>query len=227
MGTWMGMCFLFIVFVSIFVYFKILKDKNEKKLSLFLLGWYFLASFLGMCINVFVMHVYHHRLFFFESWIIILLLARSLSFHLSQGKEIKVAKVAFWFAMFALVVFCVIQVNQYMSTISRELAIVSNGINGFGKGNVVLHESPFSILAAMYYAPDQEHYVYSELTDRQLASAGRDVIPDNRIINNINQINFSEYYYYEHDGNLRVPGYNCRILLETDGLNLVRCEVIK
>jgi uncharacterized membrane protein len=223
MNTYLGFVFLLFVFLFILMYFRKLENGIEKKMSFFLLFWFLSVSFLGMVINIFVMKVYHHRLFFFEAWILLLLLSRSIVYLKLYDKK-RVAVIALNFAMIAILIFGLFQIYQYTNTIPRELAIVSERMNGLGQHNVVLHESPFSSLAAMYYAPNQEHFVFTDLTDKELASAGGDAIRKDHLIRDMSQMDVPVYYYYEHDGNLRKTGYNCSIILEADGLSLTRCQ---
>jgi hypothetical protein len=94
--------------------------------------------------------------------------------------------------------------NQELQTIGRYFIVNNlceggftktkfNNISGFElkMPTTILHESPFSQIPMMVYLPNCEHYLRTDLTEKQLHSAGGDVIDSNHINNQ-----YIQYDYY-------------------------------
>jgi len=230
-----GFVFLLVCFMFVFGYTFNVKNKDERKLALFLLGWYLLVPFLGMIVNLFF-KVYHHRFFFFTGWILIFLVARSISYFVHKYQITKRKWLyAITVSVLIMMVCATVLFNyiNYMGTQPIELRQVNeflieeSGYHGDSYCNEyripVVHESPFSMLPSMFYLPKDcyVNYVYSELNEKQFASAGGDVIPRGQVLRNRTELSqFSKYYYLEHDGSLRIKGFDYEVVFVTDGLNV-------
>jgi hypothetical protein len=227
-----GLIFVFIALFLVFLYVYRLKG-DEKKLALWLILAYALPPFLGMAANKFIMPVYHHRFFFFTSWILILLVGRAICVLMADKK--KLTRIAGILGGILILSFILLNLQVYFTTQSFELRDANDWLNQhclisdrskfiFPRDApwVIIHESPFSMLSGMVLAPCYQHYVYSELSEKEFASAGGDVINKNQIISNKTELSkFDKFYYMQSEaGSLIVPGFNYETVFVTDGLNV-------
>lgn len=218
-ATLWGVVFLVLAGYFIWRYFVVIKDvRDEKRFAFFLLLMFTMPPFIGLLISYFIMNVYHHRLFVMFGWAFFLLLARAV-YVLYLKRDIRV------FLAFGLVAIAIMAQVNYISGLPRELTSVTDKLKEMGCqfGDVVAHESPFSYVPAQYYLRGTcfKNYVYSELTPRQFASAGGDVIDASAVIKTKEGFDaFPRYFYLDHDHWLRFSDHVSVLIRETDGLNL-------
>jgi hypothetical protein len=213
LNTILGYAFLIVMFVVIFYYLGMVKGE-ERKFSCFLLLWYLCAVLGGMALNIFITHVYHHRFFFFEAWILILLFARAVSFlFCRESKKIRIS---------ALMVLIFVGIMYFTSSVyfanqDHQLSDMANIIR-VGETNVVVHDSSFSMVPMMYYLGDHIfiNILYVNASDR-VNSASGDVI-SNRV-DDIDKFNLNSFYFVT-EGKGSLDGYNMTNLYNGTGVGL-------
>jgi hypothetical protein len=218
----LGLIFVCVVLALVLILYICRLEGGEKKLALWLFLAYAIPPFLGMAINRLIMPVYHHRFFFFTSWILVLLVGRAICVLMSDGK--KLGRIVGILSGILVLFFVLFNLQVYFTTQSFELRDTNAWLQQQCGDDVkiVIHESPFSMLPGMVLAPCYQHYVYSELNEKEFASAGGDVINKDQIISNKTELlKFDKFYYMQSEaGSLIVPGFDYETMFVTDGLNV-------
>lgn len=230
-NTVFGLIFLVVAFAIVIWYLVKVKNLEEKKFSLFMFGFFLMPPFLGMLINTFIMPVYHHRFFLFTGWIFIFLVARGLY----VMRDVKKLRLAYLIGVIIICGILVMNAISYFGTQSNELKDTADYLEDSyalspcvdQETIIIVHESPWSMIPYVYYTdienrfPCYENYVFSDIPEDAFTSAGGDVIPREKIINNKSKIfKLDSYYYLWHDGSLHSDNFSSVVLKETDGLNL-------
>jgi hypothetical protein len=222
MSSVLGLIFVCVVLSLVLILYICRLKGSEKKIALWLLLAYAIPPFLGMAINRLIMPVYHHRFFFFTSWILVLLVGRAICVLMDDKK--KLARIVGILSGILVLFFVLFNLQIYFTTQSFELRDTNAWLwqQCDGDIKVVIHESPFSMLPGMVLAPCYQHYVYSELNEKEFASAGGDVIAKDQIISNKTELlKFDKFYYMQSEaGSLVISGFDYETMFVTDGLNV-------
>ena len=227
--TVFGLIFLAVCFFMIAWYLSVIRAKEEKRIVLFLTLMFLLPITIGMVINLFIYPVYHHRFFLFTGWVFILLVARSfyvlLNKYSYEDRKVLFSVVSVIF--FLVLTFVLYNFLSYLTTQNYELRNAAEYLidhEAEFDGMVIMHESPWSMMPMMYYLrnANYQNFMYTEVPEKALRSAGGDVIPKSRIIRDKNEIRkLGEYIYLMHDGSLSFENFNHTLLLDGDGLDVM------
>ena len=223
-----GFLFVFFCLFMVFYYLLVLDEFKPyfKDLSVFFLLLGVVPQILGLLINNFF-SVYHHRFFIFSLWGFLVVVLRS--FYIWYYKSYKLRFLELAFPL--IIILVVYKLLFFYSNAMTELVDVNSFIleNDFcSEDYFVLHESPFSSVATQYYFRvnncSLNNVLLTNLTVKQLGSAGGSVIPVDKIIRDLKFLPSNEGLYFRSDEMNLLSEWNCVLLQDLDGLSLFYCE---
>jgi hypothetical protein len=229
----LGYVLVFIVFAVIFIFVSELKkDEAEKKRTFFFMLYWIVPIFLGLIIQMFK-NVYHHRYFVFLGWALIMLLVRAVWWVWNKMDKKKLFKrLAIWILAGILVFISLYQLTTYLNTTAFELGDMGDYVcRHCSEGEYTLHVSPFSSVPTQYYLRQCGCNIptidFTDLSERQFRSAGGDVINHTWIINSSEEIDkLGTGFYYKSPDEDVMPNFRQEVLLDLEGIQLVRAYPI-
>jgi hypothetical protein len=220
-ATVYGMLFVALYFAIILwaIYFS---KSSEKKNMMFLFLFGIVPPFIGMIINNYIMRVYHHRLFMFGAWCMILLLAVSIYELYKKNKYV------YYIVGIAIFLYMILNIFSYFGNMDMELKEANQILidRACDTNATVIHESMFSAGPSIYYSNlngcKNIHYIFSDIPPEAMHSAGFDAVGDWRVFRNEDASQFLPTYYFSHNDNL-ARGATCETLYNRSGLMLEYC----
>jgi mannosyltransferase len=229
--TFIGLAILGVIIWLIWKYVaKVLRDKDSVKTNfiMFLVLMSILPMFLLWSINVTgILSGYHHRFFYVESWAAVLLVSLALYNLRRNVKEI---------ALMIFAIFMVINVVWFVQgrqTVLQETSIVIQG----NECLPVVHNSQATYVPDKYYIKNEAcwtPYMYVDTTERQLNSAGGDVVLRSQTFKNPEELalQLGRFYYLlpyrdNRSGIERAEIFNmskATLMYHTDGLDLYKMD---
>ena len=196
--------YIFLVIVYGLIFWKAKWNENKE---LYLLGFGIpLIIFFGAMI----VHIpYHHRFLLMYAFPLYILLAIALE-HFVDFDNFRYIPTLLIMILGFQIYFYV----DYFQNANTQLQDIGKYLdeNHICPANI-LHESPFSLVPAMVYNPRCNHYLITNLTEKQGNSAGFDVIPKQNINANVSY----DYYYQSQFGYA-----NGSVILKLNGIRLIK-----